>query len=80
MVVSVAVEKFTVSFDARLVRSVRKHAKSERTSVSGWLADAAEDKLRFRYMEDALAAYERRHGVITDEEMKEVDRVWPASR
>lgn len=79
MVMTVAVEKFAVSFDPELVAAVRDEARFERKSVSRWLAEAAEEKLRHRYAVAALEAYEREFGPITEEEMAEIEAIWPAS-
>lgn len=46
--------------------------------MSAWVNDAlrmkAEHERQLRGLNDFIAAYEAEHGVITDEEMDEVDR------
>lgn len=74
---AVPVEKFTVSFEVELARLVRELAEAEGRSVSGWLADAARRKLRREAAKAALAAYETEFGPITDDELEDVDKLWP---
>jgi hypothetical protein len=69
--------KFAVSFDPNLADQVRRDARASGKSVSGWLADAAEQELRNRHLAAYIADYEREFGEITDEDMREVDELWP---
>ncbi len=72
------VEKFAVSFPPELAAQVRATAEELSESVSGWLADAAVRKLRRRLAGQILADYEAEHGPITESELEEVRRQWPA--
>ena len=69
-----SVHKFTISFDEELAEEVRKRAGG---NVSGWLADAASQRLRLLEAQEILAEYEREHGEITQSELDAVDRQWP---
>ena len=55
---------------------VRKAAAKERASVSAWLAEAAETKLLLDNAGAAIAEWEKRHGQITDDEMRRVRAKW----
>jgi hypothetical protein len=65
-----AVQKFSISFTPKLARRVRQAAKRCGKPVSAWLAEAAEEQLRFDAMDAFLDDYERRHGPFSDEEMR----------
>jgi hypothetical protein len=47
-------------------------------NVSAWLAEAARLRLRQKALREALAAYEAEHGEITQAELTEARRAWPA--
>jgi hypothetical protein len=47
----------------------RSAARESRTTVSGWLADAAERKLRRKRARQVLAEFEARAGKITNAEI-----------
>jgi hypothetical protein len=69
----------TVTVDAELVQAGNRAVKEGRAdSLSSWVNDAlAERELRdrrLRGMAEAIAAYEREHGVITDEELLAQER------
>lgn len=71
------VRKIAVSLPAELDDAVRRDARESRTSVSGWLADAAERKLRRKHARQVLTEFEARHGKITKAEMAGARRRWP---
>src|SRR5438874_1280654 len=72
-----AANKFAISFNPALASDVRRAAKrGTRGNVSAWLAEAARQQLRHEALEEAITTYEAKHGVITDEELAEVDRLW----
>ncbi|MCZ7535194.1 MAG: hypothetical protein M5T61_04110 [Acidimicrobiia bacterium] len=73
-----AVEKFAVSFPPGLAAEVRALADESAQSVSGWLADAAQRKMRAQVARRLLDDFEAEHGRITEEELGEVRRQWPA--
>lgn len=63
------VDKLSVSFDLSLGDAVRASAKRSGRPVSGWLAEAAADKLRREAFDEFLAAWEAEHGPITGAEL-----------
>ena len=74
-----SVEKVAASFDPVLLAEIREDAAQAGTpSLSAWLADAAQLKLRRHRAATLLAEHERRHGVITDAELAAVQSAWPA--
>ena len=59
------VDKLSVSFDPELGDAVRDAAKRAGRGLSGWLAEAAEAKLRSEALGDFLDGWEAEHGVLT---------------
>jgi len=73
-----AARKLAISLDDRLAKEVRRAAKAEaRGNISAWLADAARLRLRQIAAKEALRAYEAEAGEITDDELRQVRRLWP---
>jgi hypothetical protein len=71
--------KLAISFEAGLADQVVRAAELEvGGNVSAWLAQAAQAALRHSAARQLLEDYEREHGEITEEELAEVDKVWPA--
>lgn len=66
------VEKLSISLDAELAASVRAAAGEQGVSVSTWLADAAQAKVRQRYLREALDAAAAEFGELTDAEIDEL--------
>jgi Arc/MetJ-type ribon-helix-helix transcriptional regulator len=72
-------ERMTVTVDAELVEAGNRAVKAGRAeSLSSWVNDAllereARDR-RLRRMAEAIAAYEREHGVMTDDELLAQER------
>lgn len=64
-----AVERFSVTMDPTLGAAVRTAAARSRTSVSGWLAQAAADRLRNDLLGAALDAWEAEEGPFQDAEL-----------
>jgi hypothetical protein len=70
--------KVAVSLEKGLADAIEEAAARENGgNVSGWLAEAARERLRLNAMREALARYEAAHGVITEEQLAEADRLWP---
>lgn len=63
------VDRITISMDAELARAVREVAERDGLSVSRWLAEAAEDRVRNYLLGVALDAWEAEDGPLTDEEL-----------
>jgi len=71
--------KLAVSFEATLARDVQRAAEIEAEgNVSAWLAEAARMALRQSAARELLEDWEAKNGPITDQELAEVDRLWPA--
>jgi metal-responsive CopG/Arc/MetJ family transcriptional regulator len=67
-------ERMTVTVDAELIEEGNRAVKAgEADSLSSWVNDAlverSDRQRRLRGMAATIAAYEREHGVMTDEEM-----------
>jgi hypothetical protein len=67
------VERFAISFDEQLARRVRRAAKSQ-ASMSAWLADAAERKLRALGLQQIVREWEQEHGEISDAELTNIKK------
>jgi metal-responsive CopG/Arc/MetJ family transcriptional regulator len=76
-----AARKIAISLEDALAAEV-EHAAADETdgNVSAWIAQAARERLaataRRRAMDEAIAAFEAEHGVITQDELDTVP--WPA--
>lgn len=70
--------KLAISLERELASEVARDARKRAGgNVSAWLAEAAKERLRLQAMTDAIEAFEAEHGKITEEEMKEAERLWP---
>jgi hypothetical protein len=70
-------KKLAISFDGRLATEVQKAAQKQAAgNVSAWLAEAARDRLRLEGGRQLLKEYEAKNGIITDEQIAEVEREW----
>ena len=67
------VEKMSVSFDLKLGAAIKKSARERSVSVSSWLAEAARDRLRRQALGDAIEAWERAHGSLTEDELTQAE-------
>lgn len=67
------VDKFSVSFNARLGDEVRDAARRAGSGVSAWLAEAAAAKLRAESLAEFLDAWEIEHGPLTPEELAQAE-------
>jgi len=71
------VEKMSLSVPVKLARTARREAKAEGISVSAWISRAIERQSKLAGMRRLLEEYEAEHGVITEEELERVRRLWP---
>jgi hypothetical protein len=71
------VEKMSLSIPKALARQARREAKAEGISVSAWVARAIEKQTKLVGMKKLLEEYEAEHGVITEEELEAVRKLWP---
>ncbi len=69
MVVRMQVDRFSVTMEPDLGAAVRDAAQRAGMSVSGWLAQAAADRLRNDLLGAALDAWEAEDGAFGDEEL-----------
>jgi hypothetical protein len=63
------VDKMSVSFDPDLGDSIRASARRSGRGLSGWLAEAAAEKLRSEAFDAFLEQWEADNGEITPEEL-----------
>ena len=69
MIRYMTVERLTVSIESELATAVRDAADADEQNVSAWLADAARRQLANRGLRDVVAAWEREHGALGDDEL-----------
>jgi hypothetical protein len=69
MIILVKVDKLSVSFDPDLGDAVRDAAKRAGRGLSGWLAEAAEAKLRSEALGDFLDGWEADHGALSNDQL-----------
>lgn len=69
MVVCMQVDRLSVTMSPDLGSAVREAAARSGMSVSGWLADAAADRLRNDLLGTALDAWEAEDGAFGDDEL-----------
>lgn len=62
-------QKLSVSFEAELAEAVREAAETAGGGLSGWLAEAAAERLRREALDEFFDQWERDHGAFTDEEI-----------
>jgi hypothetical protein len=75
MIPGMGVEKMSVSFDLELGEAIRTSAAGGNQSVSAWLAEAARDRLRLEALGEAISAWERKFGTLTDAEVAEAEEL-----
>jgi len=64
--------RLAISLDSELAARIRDAA--EGSTVSGWLADAAERKLRAQGLGEVVADWQAEHGTFTDAERRRARR------
>lgn len=69
-----AVDRLSVALDPELGAAIREAAAARQTSVSAWLASAAEHHLRNQRLGEALDAWEAENGPVTEEELEAARR------
>ncbi len=65
----------SVSFDLELGEAIKVSATGSGQSVSGWLAEAARDRLRLESLGQAMAAWEHEFGPLTATEVAEASHL-----
>jgi len=73
-----SVEKLSVSFDPKLAKRIKQEARRAGMPVSAWMARAAEREAKLAKGRRLLAEWEREHGAPTEEEVRAVEKLWPA--
>jgi hypothetical protein len=68
--VAMSVDRITMAMDPELSAAVREAAKRSGMSVSGWLAQAAADRLRNELLGIALDKWQEETGPLTEEELR----------
>ncbi len=82
-----AIARLAITLDEDLAARVRADADQvTHGNVSAWIAEAIQERLRLRAMDEAVAAFEAEHGQITEDELVqaerrlvEAERGWPRS-
>ena len=73
----VAVEKLSVSVEPALARRMRAAASARGRSLSAFVAEAVEHRLKLEAAEQLLGEWEAEHGAVTDVERERVRSRWP---
>jgi predicted transcriptional regulator len=73
-----AVEKLSVSVEPMLARRMRAAAEASGQSLSAFVADAVEQRLKLDAARQLLEEWEAEHGPVTEEERQRVRSRWPA--
>jgi 2-phospho-L-lactate guanylyltransferase (CobY/MobA/RfbA family) len=68
----VSAEKLSISLDSELVTAVRAAAAKAEVSVSTWLSQAAEARVRQSHLGAALEACSAEHGSLSEDEVREL--------
>ncbi len=68
-----SVRKFSVALDENIAASASRAAQTAGVSLSAWLSRAAVHELALEQGRRAVVAWEREHGVLTDEELRDAD-------
>ena len=66
--------KLAITVDPEVHAAVLAAAEAEGTTVSAWMTSAAREALRRRAGLAAVAAWEREHGRLSEDEMREARR------
>jgi hypothetical protein len=64
-------DKRSVSFPPELAKAIDEAAAESGTSFSGWLTATASHRLRLEAGRRGVAAWERDHGPLTEQELAE---------
>ncbi|MGI9093665.1 MAG: hypothetical protein ACR2FF_09595 [Mycobacteriales bacterium] len=76
-----AAEKYSASMDDVLLADARADAEAEGLTLSGWLADAAADRLRLKALHHLVGEWETEHGAVSVAELDALeDKVADARR
>ena len=73
-----AVEKLSLSFEPDLAQRAREAAESTGRSLSAFVAEAVEQRLKLESGRRLLEEWEQEQGAITERERAKVRSRWPA--
>ena len=68
--ICMATERLTISVDTELGKAIRGVAAAMGTSVSAWMAVAAQETMRNIRLGEALDEWQAEDGVFTDDELR----------
>jgi hypothetical protein len=68
-----SVRKFSVALDESVAASASRAAQTAGVSLSAWLSRAAVHELALERGRRAVVAWEREHGALSDEELRDAD-------
>ena len=69
-------ERLSISVPDELASSIRAAANDEGSTLSAWIAHAAETQLKLAGARRLIAEWETEHGVITPEEVHRARHAW----
>ncbi len=69
------VRKLSVALDESIALSASRAAQTAGVSLSAWLSRAAMHELALERGRQAVVAWERQHGALTDEELRDADEL-----
>jgi hypothetical protein len=69
-------ERLSLSLPEDLAARIRDAAHADGSTLSAWLARAAESRLLLRNASRAIAAWESEHGEISESELAAAERTW----
>ena len=75
-----AMRRRVISLDPRLDDEICAAARESGESLSHWVAEAAAERLRQKYLGDAVDWFETAEGAFTPEEIEDVRRRWQQAR
>jgi post-segregation antitoxin (ccd killing protein) len=70
------VDRLSVTVDPTIAREVRQAASDLGVSVSSWVAEAIEARLRNQRLREALDTWEAEDGPLSEEELGAADRLF----
>lgn len=70
------VEKVSLSFEPELALQMRELAESEGKSLSAFVADAVQHKLKLQLARELIRDWEAEHGEITEVELRAARTRW----
>jgi hypothetical protein len=69
MVVCMPVDRISLALDPEVGKAVRRAAEREGKTISAWMSEVVQARLRNDLLGDYLDDWEAEHGAFTDEEL-----------